>query len=289
MTDGERPWRSALYIPGSNARALDKARGLPVDAIIFDLEDAVAPAEKVAARDTLAAALRQGGYGDRALIVRINGFDTEWGEGDFDAVSEMGPPAILLPKVGAAETVAVFADRLARRPSTAGTRIWAMIETTRGLFNAAAIAVAPRMQGFVLGTNDLAAELGCEPGPDRMALSMALQTTLAAARMGGIVCLDGVHNAIDDPEGLRTECAQGRALGMDGKTLIHPAQIAVANEIFAPSAAEIDLAHRRIAAWEAALAQGKGVAVVDGRIVENLHVASARRTIARARAAKETG
>jgi (3S)-malyl-CoA thioesterase len=282
MSERLRPWKSVLYIPGSKLRALDKARDLPVDAIIFDLEDAVATEEKATARETLASALRAGGYGRRARIVRINGFDTPWGAEDLDAIAEAEPQAILLPKVNAVSDVERLAEKLARLSGTRSTRIWAMMETARGLFNAAEIARAPRMEGFVIGTNDLAAEIGCETGGDRMPLMMALQTCLAAARAGGIACVDGVFNAFRDEDGLRAECRQGRALGMDGKSLIHPAQIAVCNEVFSPSEAEIELARRQISAWDEAAAKGMGVAVVDGKIVENLHVATARQTLAKA-------
>lgn len=289
MADTPHPWRSVLYIPGARDRALDKARGLPVDAIIFDLEDAVAVTEKAEARATLAAALHQGGYGDRHGLVRINALSTEWGAADLEEVADASPHAILLPKVDGAADVEALARRLDAMPGTADTRIWAMMETTRGIFHAAEIATAPRMEGFVIGTNDLAAELGCATGGDRLPLMMALQTCLAAARMAGIACVDGVYNAFRDEDGLRTECEQGRRLGMDGKSLVHPSQVPIANEIFSPSEAEIDLAHRQIAAWETAEAEGEGVAVVDGAIVENLHIATARKVLARARAAEVAG
>ncbi len=285
MSERMRPWRSVLYIPGSKARALQKARDLDVDAIIFDLEDAVAVEEKAAARETLAAALGAGGYGDRVCIVRINGFDTPWAGGDLEAVAGAGPDAILLPKVNAAADIERLSGELDRLAGMDETRVWAMMETARGLFGAAEIAQAPRIQGFVVGTNDLAAEIGCETGGDRMPLMMALQTCVAAARTGGIACVDGVFNAFRDEAGLRSECLQGRALGMDGKTLIHPAQVAICNEVFSPTDAEVELARRHIAAWEEAQEHGEGVAVVDGRIVENLHVASARKTLAKAGAA----
>ncbi len=285
MSERMRPWRSVLYIPGSKARALEKARDLAVDAIIFDLEDAVAVEEKAAARETLAAALGAGGYGDRVCIVRINGFDTDWADDDLLAIAGAGPDAILLPKVNGAADIERLSDELARLDGTAETRAWAMMETTRSLFNAAEIAQAPRMQGLVIGTNDLAAEVGCETGGDRMPLMMALQTCVAAARTAGIACVDGVFNAFRDEAGLRSECLQGRALGMDGKTLIHPAQLPICTEVFSPSEAEVELARRHIAAWEEARDKGEGVAVVDGRIVENLHVASARKTLAKAGAA----
>lgn len=282
MDTNARPWRSVLYIPASRERALDKARGLPVDAIIFDLEDAVAPDEKANARATLVAALEQGGFGARAGLVRINGFDTVWGADDLDVVAAARPEAILLPKVDSARMIEDLAKRLDARPETAATRIWAMMETPMGILNAAEIAAAPRMGGFVMGTNDLAKELGCRSRADRLPMMVALQTCMLAARAEGIICVDGVYNAFKDEDGLRAECEQGRDLGMDGKTLIHPAQVAIANEVFRPSADDVDLARRQIVAFDAATAQGDGVAVVDGKIVENLHVETARATLAKA-------
>mgnify|MGYP006287371267 CR=1 FL=1 len=276
-----RPYRSVLYIPGSKDRALEKARTLPVDAIIFDLEDAVAADEKAGARDLLATRLAEGGYGARAQIVRINATDTVWGDDDLAALAAVGPQAILLPKVGAADNVAALAARLDAIPAAAQTEIWAMMETPAGILNAAEIARAPRMAGFVMGTNDLAKELGCT---GRAAMHTALQHCLLAARAAGIVCVDGVYNAFRDEAGLAAECAEGRAFGFDGKTLVHPAQVAAANAAFAPSEDEIALARRQIAAYEAAQARGEGVAVVDGRIVENLHVDTARATLAKAEA-----
>ncbi|MDP5084189.1 MAG: CoA ester lyase [Yoonia sp.] len=271
----ERPYRSALYIPGSKDRALDKARGLPVDVILFDLEDAVTPDAKVAARDTLYAALADGGYGSRLRIVRINGLDTEWGAADAAAVSAMDCDAILLPKVNSTANVDALAALVPDLP------IWAMMETPQGILNAASIAAHPRIAGFVLGTNDLAKDLNAR---GRAALQMSLQMCLLAAKAAGIVALDGVYNAFKDEDGLRAECAEGRDLGFDGKTLIHPAQVAIANAAFGPSEDEIDLARRQIAAFEAAEAEGQGVAVVDGRIVENLHIVTARATLAKAEA-----
>jgi len=279
-----RPFRSVLYIPGSKKRALEKARGLPTDAIIFDLEDAVAPAEKASARHLLARVLAEADYGPRAKLVRINALSTDWGAEDLDAIAPARPEAILLPKVDGAADIAALAERLDARPETAATRIWAMMETPKGVLNAAAIAAAPRMAGFVLGTNDLAKDLGCHPGPDRLALQMALQTCLLAARAAGIVAVDGVYNALKDDDGLDAECRHGRDLGFDGKTLIHPAQIEIANRVFAPDPEEIDLARRQIAAFNDATARGEGVAVLDGKIVENLHVATAERLLARAEA-----
>ncbi|WP_369808692.1 CoA ester lyase [Pararhodobacter sp. CCB-MM2] len=279
-----RPFRSALYIPGSKERALEKARGLATDAIIFDLEDAVAVDEKANARETLASALASMDFGPRAKLVRLNGFDTDWAERDLEVISLAKPEAVLLPKVNSAADIEALAAKLDARADTADTRIWAMMETPEGILNAAAIAKAPRMAGFVMGTNDLAKELGCRFRADRLPMQYALQTCLMAARAAGIIAIDGVYNAFKDDEGLRGECEQGRDLGFDGKTLIHPAQLAIANEVFAPDAAAIDLARRQIAAFDEATAKGLGVAVVDGKIVENLHIETARQTLARAEA-----
>lgn len=272
----DRPLRSVLYIPASKGRALEKARTLPVDAIIFDLEDAVAPDEKRGARDELAAALGASDYGGRMRLVRVNGADTPWGADDLAMAARCDCDAVLLPKVDGPEAIAAARRVLGDRP------VWAMMETPRGILNAAAIAAAPGMAGFVLGTNDLAKDLGCADRADRMPLLTALQTCLLAARMAGIACVDGVFNAFRDAEGLRRECEQGRDMGMDGKTLIHPAQVEVANAVFRPDPGAVDLARRQIEAFDAAMGRGEGVAVLDGRIVENLHVASARRILARA-------
>ncbi|MCG3266745.1 CoA ester lyase [Yoonia sp. I 8.24] len=268
-----RPFRSALYIPGSKPRALDKARSLPVDVILFDLEDAVAPDAKVEARSTLADALAQGGYGPRLKIVRMNGLDTEWGADDAAAIANMDCDAILLPKVNSTADLDALAGLVPDLP------IWAMMETPQGILNAASIAAHPRMAGFVLGTNDLAKDLNAR---GRGAMITSLQLCVLAAKAAGIVVLDGVYNAFKDDEGLQAECAQGRDMGFDGKTLIHPAQVAITNAAFGPSAEDIDLARRQIAAFDAAAAEGQGVAVVDGRIVENLHIVTARATLAKA-------
>ena len=272
------PLRSVLYIPGSKPRALDKARGLPVDAIIFDLEDAVALDEKEAARDTLAEALDTGGYGARMKIVRINGLDTDWGLADATAAARMGADAILLPKVDSP------ADLDALAAHTGDTPLWAMMETPLGMLNAAAIAAHPRLAGMVMGTNDLAKELQTRVSADRLPLQTGLGLCVLAAKAYGVAIIDGVYNAFKDDEGLAVECAQGRDMGFDGKTLIHPAQIDVANAAFSPSEDEVDLARRQIAAFEAAEAEGQGVAVVDGRIVENLHIVTARETLAKVEA-----
>lgn len=278
MDIDQRPIRSVLYIPASKDRALEKARGLPADAIIFDLEDAVAPDEKATARDLLGRTLAEGGYGRRMRIVRVNALDTSWGEDDARALAGMDCDAVLVPKVDGPDDIEAMAARVPGLP------IWAMMETPRGILNASAIADHPRMGGFVMGTNDLAKDLNSRFRPDRQAMMQALQTCLLAARAAGIACVDGVYNAFKDEGGLRAECEQGRDLGMDGKTLIHPAQIAIANEVFAPSSAEIDLARRQISAFDEAMKAGQGVAVVDGKIVENLHVATARATLAKAEA-----
>jgi (3S)-malyl-CoA thioesterase len=273
-------YRSVLYIPASKARALDKARGLNVDAVIFDLEDAVAPDEKIAARATLAEELAAGGYGHRLRIVRINGLDTVWGADDARAVAKMDCDAVLLPKAESAGQVAKLAELVPGLP------IWCMMETPRGVLNALEIADAEPVQGFVMGTNDLAKDIGCATGGDRMAMIAGLQMCLMAARAAGIVIVDGVYNAFKDEDGLRFECEQSRALGMDGKTLIHPAQVDIANHVFAPSEEEVALARRQIEAFEAAEAKGEGVAVVDGKIVENLHVVTARAILAKADAVR---
>ena len=289
MDNLARPYRSVLYIPGSNERALEKAKGLAVDAIIFDLEDAVAIDAKAEARTLLAKMLGEGGFGPRFQIVRLNGMTTEWGPADLATIAPVGPQAVLLPKVGSAAEIEAVATELDKHPSCDETRIWAMMETPIGILNAASIAMAPRMGGFVMGTNDLAKELMTRFRPDREPLLTSLQLCLLAARAAGIAIVDGVYNAFKDEDGLKAECVQGRDMGFDGKSLIHPAQVAIANEVFAPSDAEIDLARRQITAFEAAEAEGKGVAVVDGKIVENLHIVTARQTLAKADAIAALG
>ena len=276
-----RPYRSALYIPASRARAMDKARGLPTDAILFDLEDAVSPTEKAEARRALGAELSSGGFGPRARIVRINALDTEWGAEDAAAVAGMDCDGVLLPKVNGPADLDRLAALVPDRP------LWAMMETPAGVLNAAAIAAHPRLAGLVMGTNDLAKDLGTRAGRRREPMLFALGACLMAARAHGKIALDGVYNAFRDAEGLAEECAQGRDMGFDGKTLIHPDQLATANAAFAPAPEEIALAERQIAAFAEAAAQGQGVAVVDGRIVENLHIETARATLARAKAIAE--
>ncbi len=271
-----RPFRSVLYIPGSKERALEKARSLAADAIIFDLEDAVAPEEKAAAREVLAQALAEGGYEHRARIVRINGLDSPWGAEDMAVFgSHPGVEAVLIPKVNRAVDLDAVAAVTAKP-------LWAMMETALGMLNAAEIAAHPKLAGMVMGTNDLAKELGSRHRADRLALQAGLGLCLLAARAYGRVIVDGVYNAFKDEAGLLAECVQGRDMGFDGKTLIHPAQLEIANAAFAPSEAELDLARRQIAAFNAAQAAGQGVAVVDGKIVENLHIVTAQAVLGKA-------
>jgi len=276
-----RPFRSVLYIPGSKERALEKARDLAADAIIFDLEDAVAPEEKAAARATLARFLAEVDYAPRVRIVRINGFDTEWGRADAAAfANHLGADAVLVPKVNSPADLDAVAAVAGDKP------LWAMMETAAGMLNAAAIAAHPRLEGMVMGTNDLGRELNSRFRADRQPMMAGLGLCLLAAKAQGRVIVDGVYNAFKDEAGLRAECEQGRDMGFDGKTLIHPAQLEIANAAFAPSADEIALAERQIAAFNAARGQGQGVAVLDGRIVENMHVATAQGILARAHAIK---
>ncbi len=281
----DRPRRSVLYMPGSNPRALDKARSLPADGLILDLEDAVSPAEKVAARDLVCENVRKGGFGGREVIVRINGLDTEWGEDDLAAVSAAGPDAIAIPKVSSPAMIEEVEALMNRAGAPEETAIWAMMETPRGVLHAEAIAAStPRLQGFIMGTNDLVADLGASHTPGREPVITALGLCLLAARAYDVAIVDGVFNAFKDEDGLRASCEQGLAMGFDGKTLIHPAQLAIANEVFAPAASDVDLAERQVAAFEEAAKEGKGVAVVDGKIVENLHVAAANRLLSKAAA-----
>ncbi len=279
MDTSTHPYRSVLYIPGSKERALDKARTLPTDAIIFDLEDAVAPDAKASARTTLAAALREGGFGKRAKIVRINALTTEWGLEDVRVLRDAGADAILLPKVNTRSDVDNLADLLS--PTMP---IWTMMETPVSVFNARDIAAHGRVTGLVTGTNDLTKDLNCRYRADRLPLMTALQMIVMAARAARIVAIDGVYNRFRDGDGLKAECEQGRDLGFDGKTLIHPAQVEVTNTAFAPTQSEVELAGRQIAAYEQSMASGQGVAVVDGQIVENLHVVAAKRILAKAEA-----
>lgn len=284
----DRPIRSALYIPGSKPRALEKAAGLPCDAILFDLEDAVAPAEKEAARATLVEALGRHDYGARLRIVRVNGLSTDWGRADVLAIAEavhrgVRVDGLLIPKVSLKKDLDAVIDVSSAVP------LWAMMETALGMLNAGDIASHPSLAGMVMGTNDLQKELQARFRADRLPMQAGFGQCLLAARAFGKTILDGVYNAYRDEAGLRAECEQGRDMGFDGKTVIHPDQLAVANAVFSPDAAEVDLARRQIEAYDAAIAAGQAVAVVDGRIVENLHVATARQTLARAQAIAAMG
>ncbi len=276
-----RPRRSVLYMPGSNPRALEKARSLAADGLIFDLEDAVAPEVKDEARTIVTAALAAGGYGARELVLRVNALDTPWGHADLAAAATMSIDAVLLPKVESAERVRLtlsLLDALAAPPDLA---VWCMLETPLGILEAREIAASsPRLAALVLGTSDLTVDLHARPTPDRAPLLPALGWALIAARGYNRAILDGVHLDLADEDGFAAACRQGRDLGFDGKTLIHPKQIAAANDAFAPSAAEIEWAKRIITAHAEATAAGKGVVLVDGKLVENLHVEHARSLLA---------
>ncbi|MBF0356524.1 MAG: CoA ester lyase [Alphaproteobacteria bacterium] len=272
-----RPRRSLLYMPASNARALEKARALLADGLIFDLEDSVAPEAKEMARRQAIAALAEGGYGDRDLILRVNALSTPWGLDDLKAAAQSKAHAVLLPKVETAKQVQE-AEALLDNHDIA---LWCMIETPRGVLAASEIAQSSaRLGAFVMGTSDLAKDLRCVHTPDRTALLTSLGLVLLAARAHGLACLDGVHLDLNDEEGFESACRQGREMGFDGKTLIHPKTIDAANRIFAPSENEIAEAKKICIAFEAAQAQGKGVTLVDGRLVEHLHVAQAKRLLA---------
>lgn len=276
-----RPRRSVLYMPGANARALEKAKTLPADSLILDLEDATAPSEKSTARDLVAEALRGGGYGRREVVVRINGLDTPWGEADLKAIAPLGSDAILIPKVNAAPQVEEIEALMDRWGAPETTTLWAMMETPRGMLHAEAIAAStPRLDAFVMGTNDLAKEMGAAHTEQRLPLITGLGLCMLAARAFGLACIDGVYNAFKDETGLRAACAQSKEMGFDGRTLIHPNQISVANEIFSPSEEEVSLARRQVEAFEQAIAKGEAVAVLDGKIVENLHADAARKILA---------
>ena len=284
-----RPRRSVLYMPGSNARALEKAKTIAADALILDLEDAVAPDAKAAARDQVCAAVTAGGYGRRELIIRVNALDTPWGEADVKAAIAAGPDAILLPKPSTAEDIARAERSLAAAAER--TRLWAMIETPLAILNVQALAATAKQPGarltcFVMGTNDLVKETRADLSQSRRPALYWLSATITAARAYGLDVLDGVYNNFKDADGFRKECVHGRALGFDGKTLIHPDQVTVANEVFAPPETEVDWARKIIAAFDQPENKGKGVITVDGRMVELLHAEMARRTVAIADAIK---
>lgn len=280
-----RPRRSVLYMPGSNARALEKAKQLAADALILDLEDAVAPDAKATARQQVAGAVAGGGYGQRELIIRINGLDTPWGQDDLIAAIAAKPDAILLPKVSSPVEVQRVSEAMRRRGAASGMRLWAMLETPAAVVNAGEIAAAARQAGsrlacLVMGLNDLFKETRAVLDADRTAALYWLSACLTAARAQGLEIIDGVYNNFRDLDGYKRECRQGRMLGFDGKTLIHPDQIEVANEIFSPSPDEVTWARRIVAAFELPEHKGKGVINLDGRMVELLHAEMARRTVA---------
>lgn len=276
-----RPRRSVLYMPAANERALEKAKGIPADALILDLEDAVAPDAKPEARARVCAAASSGEYGSKEIAIRVNGIGTQWHDEDIAAAAAAGPDAILVPKVNSAEEVGILVAALERAGAPEHTKLWAMLETPVAVFDAETIAAASdRLTVLVMGTNDLAKELQAEHVPGRAPLQFGLQRCLMAARLTGKVILDGVFNDIKDDEGFRAECLQGRQSGFDGKTLIHPSQVEPCNELFAPSADDVEHSRRVIEAFDEAQAEGRGVVTVDGRMIENLHVDNARRILA---------
>ncbi|WP_142849613.1 CoA ester lyase [Telmatospirillum sp. J64-1] len=281
MANIARPRRSVLYMPGSNPRALEKAKTLAADGLIFDLEDAVAPDSKPEARRQVREALAGGGYGRREILVRVNGLGTPWGYDDIVAAATSGAHGLLLPKVESADMIRQAEAILDAAGAPGDMAIWAMMETPRGILRAEEIALAsPRMGGFVMGTSDLAKELHCAHTRDRLPMITSLGMCLLAARAHGLAAIDGVHLDLSDDEGFEYSCRQGLELGFDGKTLIHPKTIDKANEVFSPSEKEIEWSRRIIAAHAEARAQGQGVVVVDGKLIENLHVENARRLVA---------
>jgi citrate lyase subunit beta / citryl-CoA lyase len=280
-----RPRRSVLYMPGSNARAIEKARTLPVDAVILDLEDSVAPDAKAAARKQVADAVKAGGFGAREVIVRINGLDTAWHVDDLTASAHAAPDAILVPKISKAEELESIGQRLLDMHADHRTRIWAMIETPIALFNILALAAEAkdsesRLVAFVMGTNDLAKETRARLVPGRAPMIPWLMTCVAAAHSYGVDILDGVYNDLGNAEGFARECGEARDMGFDGKTLIHPNQIEPCNAAFSPGADEVEQAKKIIAAFDLLENKGKGVIQLEGRMVERLHADMARRTVA---------
>ena len=278
MPASARPRRSVLYMPGSNPRALEKGRTLSADVLILDLEDAVAPDAKAAARTNIAAALAEGGYGKREILVRVNALDAPWGREDLSDLASCGADGILLPKVESADAVRKALSIL--DAAGADLAIWCMIETPMGVLHAEEIAAAsPRMAGFVMGTSDLAKELHCLHTPQRLPFMTSLNHVVLVARAYGLAALDGVHLDLSDDQGFTESCQQGLELGFDGKTLIHPKTIDQANQTFGPNAQEVESSKEIIAAFEEAQSAGKGVVVLNGKLVENLHVENARRIL----------
>jgi citrate lyase subunit beta / citryl-CoA lyase len=288
VSDTFRPRRSVLYMPGANERALEKAKTLPVDALILDLEDSVAPDAKAAARENVVAAVASGEYGARELTIRINGADTEWHADDLRAAAAVGPDAIVVPKVNSPEAVHSLVDAIESAGAPAKTKLWAMIESPYAVLHAEEIAAADdRLAVLVLGTNDLVKELYIDHVPGRGPLVTSLQLAVLAARATGKVVLDGVYNDVQDTDGYLAEVEQGRRFGFDGKTIIHPGQIDGANAGFAPSEQAIEDARGLIGAWEDGA--GRGVVTYNGKMVESLHVESARRTLSIAEAIAALG
>lgn len=285
-----RPRRSALYMPGSNQRAIDKARELPADVLILDLEDAVAPQAKASARGRIADALAGGGYGARELLVRVNALDTPWGIDDLRILAPLQADGIVLPKVSSADDVLDAVRLLEDSGAAPGLRVWCMAETARGILAIDSIAGAhPRLAGILMGTSDLARELRVRHTPDRLGFLPAFGQCVLAARAHGLEILDGVHLDLHDDAGLHAACVQGRDIGFDGKTLIHPGQLPAANMAFTPAPDEVGRAREIIAAWQEAQSQGNAVVVVHGRLVESLHVAEAERLLAVAEAVARMG
>ena len=283
-----KPRRSVLYMPGANERALEKAKTLAADALIFDLEDAVAPDAKEAARERVCAAATSGEYGRREVTIRLNGIDTQWHDADLRAAAQAGPAAVVVPKVNSPGDVHNIERALELGGAPDHTKIWAMIETPVAMLHAEEIAGASeRLTVLVMGTNDLANELHAEFVPSRAPLLGGLSLALLAARATGKVILDGVYNDVKDLEGFESECLQGRQFGFDGKTLIHPGQLETCNRVFAPSAEEIEKSQKIISAFTEAKVEGLGVVTVDGRMIENLHVDNARRILALAEAVEK--
>ena len=278
-TTAYRPRRSVLYMPASNERALEKAKTLAVDALILDLEDAVAPDAKDTARDNACAAARSGEYGRRELAIRVNGIGTQWHEADLQAACAAGPDAVVVPKVGSGDEVRALVAAMEAAGAPDHTALWAMVETPQAMLHCEEIAGASdRLTVLVMGTNDLAKELHAEHVPGRAPLLTGLSLCLLAARATGTVILDGVYNDVKDLEGFEAECTQGRQLGFDGKTLIHPGQVEACNAAFAPGEAAVQDARAVLAAWEAGA--GAGVVTLNGRLVESLHVETAQRVLA---------
>ena len=277
LEDAFRPRRSVLYMPGSNERALEKAKSIPCDGLILDLEDAVAPDAKPAARDAACAAAASGEYGRREVTIRVNGADTEWHRDDLAAACAAGPDAIVVPKVNTADAVLQLVEAMAGHDAPEHTKLWAMVETPYAMLHAEEIATASdRLTVLVMGTNDLAKELYAEHVPGRQPLLTGLSLALLAARATGKAIIDGVYNDVKDTDGFLAECRQGREMGFDGKTLIHPGQVEGANEAFAPSEQAVEDARGILQAWEDATS---GVVTYNDKMVENLHVESARRTL----------